>query len=60
MDAVKRNYRIDPNRIAEVAIAVANAIEHEQPLVVLPTRAWWTWLPMQGVARALSQVLTPS
>ena len=41
-------------------VAVADAIVREQPLVVLPTRAWWTWLPLQGVARALSQVLTPS
>ncbi len=43
-----------------VAVAVADAIVREQPLVVLPTRAWWTWLPLQGVARAVSQILTPS
>ncbi len=47
-------------RPQRVAVAVADAIVREQPLVVLPTRAWWTWLPLQGVARALSQVLTPS
>jgi short-subunit dehydrogenase len=47
-------------RPERVAVAVADAIVHEQPLVVLPSRAWWTWLPLQGVARALSQVMTPS
>jgi NAD(P)-dependent dehydrogenase (short-subunit alcohol dehydrogenase family) len=43
-----------------VSVAVADAIVRETPLVVLPTRAWWTWLPLQGVARALSQLMTPS
>jgi 3-oxoacyl-[acyl-carrier protein] reductase len=47
-------------RPERVAFAVADAIVRERPLVVLPTRAWWTWLPLQGVARALSQILTPS
>jgi 3-oxoacyl-[acyl-carrier protein] reductase len=47
-------------RPERVAVAVADAIVREQALVVLPTRTWWTWLPFQGVTRAISQLLTPS
>jgi short-subunit dehydrogenase len=47
-------------RPERVARAVADAIVREQQVVVLPSRAWWTWLPFQGVTRAVSQLLTPS
>jgi len=46
-------------RPERVAIAVGEAIEHEKEVVVLPTRAIFTYLPFQGLTRAVSQILTP-
>ena len=47
-------------RPERVALAVADAIEREREVVVLPTRAVFTYLPFQGLTRAVSQLLTPS
>lgn len=46
-----------PARI--VAEAVAHAIERERETVVLPSRARLLFLPLQGLARAVTQALTP-
>jgi len=48
---------LKPERVAR---AVARAIEREQEVVVLPTRAWFLYLPFQGLTRTVSQILTPS
>src|SRR6266567_2852315 len=48
---------VKPPRVAR---AVVRAIEREQPVVVLPTRAWFLYLPFQGLTRTVSQILTPS
>jgi short-subunit dehydrogenase len=47
-------------RPERVAVAVGRAIESEKEVVVLPTRAVFTYLPFQGLTRAVSQLLTPS
>jgi 3-oxoacyl-[acyl-carrier protein] reductase len=47
-------------RPERVAVAVARAIEAEKEVVVLPTRAIFTYLPFQGLTRAVSHLLTPS
>jgi len=47
-------------RPERVAVAVGRAIEGEKEVVVLPTRAVFTYLPFQGLTRAVSQLLTPS
>jgi short-subunit dehydrogenase len=47
-------------RPERVAVAVARAIEGDKEVVVLPTRAVFTYLPFQGWTRAISQLLTPS
>ena len=47
-------------RPERVAVAVRRAIERESEVVVLPTRAIFTYLPFQGLTRAISQLLTPS
>jgi hypothetical protein len=47
-------------RPERVAIAVGEAIEREKEVVVLPTRAIFTYLPFQGLTRTVSQLLTPS
>jgi short-subunit dehydrogenase len=41
----------------EVAGAVVRAIERRGEVVVLPTRAWFMHLPLQGVARAVGRLL---
>ncbi len=48
---------LKPQRVAR---AVVRAIEREQPVVVLPRRAWFIYLPFQGLTRTVSQILTPS
>ena len=40
-----------------VAAAVVQAIERRQDVVVLPARARYLYLPLQGLARAIGQVL---
>ncbi len=47
-------------RPERVAVAVGRAIEAEKAVVVLPTRAVFTYLPFQGLTRTVSQLLTPS
>ena len=47
-------------RPERVAVAVADAIERDKEVVVLPTRAIFTYLPFQGLTRTVSQLLTPS
>lgn len=42
-----------------VARAVVRAIEQERETVVLPSRAWLLFLPLQGLARTVTQALTP-
>ena len=48
---------LPPERVAS---AVVRAIEQERNVVVLPTRAWFLFMPFQGLTRFVSQVLTPS
>jgi hypothetical protein len=48
---------LKPERVAR---AVVGAIEREQPVVVLPRRTWFLYLPFQGLTRTVSQILTPS
>lgn len=48
---------LEPERVAD---AVVKAIEHQKSLVILPTRAWFVFMPFQGLTRAMSQFLTPS
>ena len=47
-------------RPERVAVAVGQAIEREKEVVVLPTRAIFTYLPFQGLTRTVSNLLTPS
>lgn len=42
-----------------VAAAVVRAIERRQEVVVLPTRARYLYLPLQGVSRMIVRALTP-
>jgi 3-oxoacyl-[acyl-carrier protein] reductase len=46
-------------RPERVSVAVADAIERDREVVVLPTRALFTYLPFQGLTRTVSQILTP-
>jgi short-subunit dehydrogenase len=47
-------------RPERVAPAVVRAIEREREVLVLPRRAYFTYLPFQGLSRTVSQLLTPS
>ena len=48
---------LQPDRVAKAAV---RAIEREDDVVVLPTRARLFFLPFQGLTRTVSQLLTPS
>ncbi|MGH2598418.1 MAG: SDR family NAD(P)-dependent oxidoreductase [Dehalococcoidia bacterium] len=37
----------------DVAAAIVQAIERRRPVVVLPTRAWLLYMPLQGLARSV-------
>jgi short-subunit dehydrogenase len=43
----------------DVAAAVVRAIERRQDVVVLPSRARYLYLPLQGMSRTIAQLLAP-